>query len=254
MIACTFHKGSGLGNQLARYVAVRALAKDKGYEFGVINPENFKGASFIDLDMGVPVKDLKYEFNEKKIVENGVDIRSYDPDINFVKDFTLIDGEFQDPRYFEHRLEDIREWFKYKTGFRYLDMFTCVINFRGGEYVGVPDLFLPKEYWDLAIKKMLEIEPKMKFVVHTDDVETAKKFFPDFECISDIEQNFKAIKTATYLILSNSSFGILPAHLNNIYQEIIAPRYWSRYNTKTWALPQNFYKDFTYIHHDDNSQ
>ena len=43
MIAGIFHKGSGLGNQLHRYVMTRCLSLDKGMEFGMVNPELFKG-------------------------------------------------------------------------------------------------------------------------------------------------------------------------------------------------------------------
>ena len=35
MIVGTFWKGSGLGNQLHRYVMTRVLAADKGFEFGM---------------------------------------------------------------------------------------------------------------------------------------------------------------------------------------------------------------------------
>ena len=57
----------------------------------------------------------------------------------------------------------------------------CVINFRGGEFVGIKDLFLGHDYWGEAIIKMLKINPEMKFEVHTDDAQTAQTFFPTFE-------------------------------------------------------------------------
>ena len=53
MISGIFHKGSGLGNQLHRYVATRVLALDKGYKFSMVAPTNFKGESFMKLDMGI---------------------------------------------------------------------------------------------------------------------------------------------------------------------------------------------------------
>lgn len=252
MIAGLFHEGSGLGNQLFRYVATRVLALDKGYEWGMGNPELFKGSSFMKLDTGKSVAELYDNYNrfeEKKVIENGVDIRSYDPEINFVEDNTIIDGEFQDPRYFEHRLPEIRKWLKLKDEVNptYKDMFTCIIGFRGGEYVGVRDLFLTLDYWEDAIEKMREINPDMKFEVHTDDPITAKKFFPDFPIINDMEKNWLAVRYASYLIISNSSFYILPALLNQVVQKTIAPRYWARRNIGVWALPSNYYKQFTYI-------
>ena len=239
MIACIFHEGSGLGNQLHRYVAMRCLALDKDYEFGVINPQNFKGKDFMDLDMGVPVHDLLHEFNEKKVLNQAnCDVRSYDGKIHDVLDFTLIDGEFQDERYFIHHLKQIRQWLKVEP----IES-KNVINFRGGEYVGVKDLFLPQEYWNISIDDSYE--------VHTDDPETARRFFPNLKIISDIGINWRSIRYAKNLILSNSSFAILPAILNETVEKIVAPKYWAGYHKGYWQLPQNNYKKFKYIHHED---
>jgi hypothetical protein len=252
MIACIFHKGSGLGNQLARYVAVRCLALEKGYEFGVINPENFKGKDFIKLDMGIPfgsgkVNVLMSRFEEKKIVnEEGNDIREYDQTIWDVEDNTILDGEFQDERYFEDHLSEVNTWLE-SGELEFLDD-VCIINFRGGEYAGVKDLFLPQEYWDKAISTMKKHGASI-FKVVTDDVVTARKFFPNLEIVHNMEMDWKAIKYAPYLILSNSSFAILPALLNRKVREIIAPKYWAGYNKGYWQLPQNNYKKFNYIHH-----
>lgn len=245
MICSLFHEGSGVGNQLHRYVMARVLALDKGYKFGMIYPENWKGQSFMKLDMGVPVSNLEDEFSERKIVnEKGVDIRPYDPRINYIKDNTLIDGEFQAEKYFEHRLDEVREWLKVEP----LDLpdDLCVIGFRGGEYVGVRDLFLTKDYWEEAIKMMKEINPYMEFEVHTDDPQTARDFFPDFPIVHDVGLNWRSVRYAKYLIIANSSFYIFPALLGEA-KKIIAPFGWARRNIGIWALPQNEYKRFTHI-------
>jgi len=256
MIAGIFHQGSGLGNQLHRYVAVRVLAADKGYKWGMIyNPdgsgkeEGFKGKSFMQIDKGqdIPPIDRLFPpdmFTEKKVLENGVDIRSYDPEFNFIKDNTIVDGEFQDERYWNHRIDDVREWLKVEP--LKMDTNLCVIGFRGGEYTIFPDLFLTQEYWDTAIKLMKEWNPSMQFEVHTDDPTTAQKFFPNYKVIHDIGLNWRSVRYAKYLILANSSFYIFPALLGNA-ERIIAPRYWARRNTKVWAQPQNYYKRFFYI-------
>lgn len=256
MIASMFHKGSGLGNQLHRYVMTRVLALDKGYEFSMFAPELFKGKDFMNLDMG---KEFSYAYtidgatgasiphsNLSIWKENGN--QYYNPEINFVEDNTIIDGEFQDERYFEHRLPEIREWLKVEP----LDIpdNVCVINFRGGEYQYFTDLFLSQKYWLEATNKMWRDFPTINFKweVHTDDVELAKKFFPpEYTIIHDIGLNWRSIRYAKYLILSNSSFAILPALLNEDVKKIIAPRYWARRNTEVWSTPQNYYKKFTYI-------
>jgi hypothetical protein len=246
MIIGKFHEGSGLGNQLHRYVMTRVLALDKGYDFGIINPHLFKGASFMNLDMGKKVTDKTWwSFEEKKVVENGVDIRGYDPEINFVEDDTIIDGEFQDERYFGHRMKEINEWLHVKP----LEMSdgVCIIGFRGGEYQYFPDLFLSREYWDKAIALMRKTYPHIEFEVVTDDPRTASVFFPNLPITHEISDDWRKVRYAKHLIIANSSFFILPALLNEDVKEVIAPFAWARHNIGVWALPQNYYKKFTYI-------
>lgn len=262
MIAGHFHRGSGLGNQLFRYLATRVVAEELGVPFGMVNPEGFKGASFMQLDMGqavpgtftiepgsgkvVPEGHGMTLFSEKKIEENGVDIRSYDPDFNFIKDNTLIDGEFQDTRYFQDYDKYLDDW----LGVKYLGMPNnlCVLGFRGGEFAAIPDLFLPKEYWETAIARMKAINPNMKFVAVTDDPELARAYLPEEVGIThEISLDWRMIRYARYLIISNSSFYILPALLNEHAIEIIAPKHWARRNTGQWATRQNYYSKFLYL-------
>lgn len=244
MIAGIFHQGSGLGNQLHRYVATRVLALDKGYEWGMIGQNFFKGKDFMKIDYAHwHMTETPKEWNEKKIVENGIDIRGYDPEINFVEDNTIIDGEFQDEKYFEHRMPEIRDWLQ--TEPMEMPNNLCVIGFRGGEYSLFNDLFLPIDYWNEAIDIMLKINPDMQFEVHTDDPVTAELFFPGYPIIHEIGINWRSMRYANHAIIANSSFYILPRLLNDGFT--IAPRYWARHNTKTWSMPQNYYKSFKYI-------
>lgn len=263
MISGIFHPGSGLGNQLHRYVATRVIAADNNYTFGMVAPEHFKGSSFMNIDMGEPVDipwtlgpggavipDERIEiFEEKKIVVDNVDIRGYDPEVNFIQDGTLIDGEFQDARYFIHRIKEIDGWLR--TARILMPDKWCVIGFRGGEFAANPDLFLTREYWEHAISLMLQEQPNMQFVAVTDDPATARAILPDFVRIThDIGTDWRMVRYARYLIIANSSFYILPALLNwesGNAAKIIAPRYWARRNTGVWALPQNYYRQFTYI-------
>jgi len=261
MVAGIFHQGSGIGNQLFRYVAARTLAADKGYSFGMVAPENFKGSSFMNLDMGVPVQctwtlgeggkvipiSSMASWEEKKITENGVDIRGYDPDFNFVKDNTMIDGEFQDERYFTSRLGQVSEWLRTES----LGMpdNVCVVGFRGGEFAAVPDLFLPREYWTQAIAIMRTVRRDMEFLAVTDDPDTAARILPkEVKITHEIGDDWRRVRSANYLIIANSSFYILPALLNNHVKKVIAPKYWARRNTDgPWACTSNFYKKFSYI-------
>ena len=253
MIASIFHSGSGLGNQLHRYVMIRCMALDKGLKWGMVAPENFKGKDFMNLDMGEPVPfnyhiempagKVVVETDWRLFVENNLD---YDwVGINSVHDNTIVDGEFQGEMYFYHHLREIKKWLKVKLWHAPQDL--CVINFRGGEYKFFPELYLTKDYWDLAISKIKEINPFMRFEVHTDDPLEAAKFFPNYDIIHDIGKNWRAIRFARYLILSNSSFAILPAILNKNVKKIYAPKGWARRNTGEQSLKYNVYRKFTHI-------
>ncbi len=259
MIAGIFHQGSGCGNQLHRYVATRVLAFDKGYDFGMIyNPdgsgkqEGFKGESFMNIDKGKWFKEILPPLSMETWTEN---TNYYNPEFNFVEDNTIIDGEFQDERYFSHRMKEIDEWLKVEPTDIPDDV--CVIGFRGGEYSIFPDLFLTPNYWREAMA-IMEIEHGIKkYEVHTDDALLATEFFSkhgfndrEYKVIHDISINWRAMRYAKHAIIANSSFYILPRllqHYKNKDALTIAPRGWARHNIKVWSMPQNYYSKFTYI-------
>lgn len=262
MIIGKIHPGSGLGDQLFSYIITRVIALDKGYDFGFVGKEYFKGKDFLNLDWGKENSSTYHIENGGKLVLDieGIDYSSqygfkgvfvfdkpyYDPEVNFIEDGTIIDGTgAQDERYWGHRLDEIREWLKVKP---YLDDFdsVCLVNFRGGEYALFPELFLTKEYWDKAMSMMREKYPDIEFIIHTDDKELARQFFPGCIIISGIEENWRALRQAKHLIISNSAFAILPAILGDA-KEILAPRYWARRNIKQWSMPSNYYKKFNYL-------
>jgi hypothetical protein len=79
------------------------------------------------------------------------------------------------------RKSDIYKWFEIKEESSklyneklieigvVLDDNLCVINFRGGEYRGIPNVLLEREYWKDSINYMLSINRNMKFLLITDD-------------------------------------------------------------------------------------
>lgn len=275
MIVTEFYKGQGLGNQLACYIATRVIAKDRGYNFGIMHPEKFKGLNFFNLDFGEKVtggkgpeggppielpKGIKRYHIERKIIhpENNADIRLYDKDLVNILDNTKIDGLMQDEQYIIHRKDEIREWLKVKKEYEfydYSDENTCIINFRGGEYTRHNDFFLNKDYWINAINHMLKINKNFRFIVITDDVYTAKKFFPHYKVFHfSIAKDYVIIKNAHYLILSNSSFAWFPAWLSENLKYCIAPKYWGRHNISDgyWSLGYNITKGWMYLDKEGN--
>ena len=88
----------------------------------------------------------------------------------------------------------------------------------------------------------------MRFRVVTDDVRTARKFFPHLDISHVLAEDYAAIQSAEYLILSNSSFAFFPAWLNENAKLIIAPKYWARHNVSDgyWACGYTIVKGWMY--------
>ncbi len=275
MIVTELYKGQGLGNQLACYIATRVIALDKGYTFGIKSPEKFKGGDFLDLDFGKTViggtgpeggppvtlpEGIQHYYSERRILhpENGADITLYDANLVNIQDNTKIDGLMQDEQYIAHRKKEIKEWLHVKQEYEcydYSDENTCVINFRGGEYARHPEFFLNKNYWENAIRHMLKINKNFRFIVITDDVFTAKKFFPSYGVFHfSIAKDYTIIKNAYYLILSNSSFAWFPAWTSDRLKFCIAPKYWARHNVSDgyWSLGYNITSGWYYLDREGN--
>ena len=251
MLITPIFNGQGLGNQLAFIITTKCIALDKGYDFGVVYPERFKGF-FPNLELP-EAKDVRFEVEGQEAIqmpdgykyyrESMANDGDYDDAIFNIPDNHIIHGNLQGVKYFEKHREEIKKWLYIPP--YYMSSDTCVINFRGGEYVGVKEFFLPQSYWDNAMAHMRKINPNMLFEIHTDDYATARKFFPHEPIISDIRTNWQAIRFAKYLILSNSSFAILPAWLGDA-KMIIAPLHFARHNEGYWFLKQNYIEKFTY--------
>lgn len=270
MIVTELYNGQGLGNQLWCYVVTRVIAADQGYKFGIMHPEKCKSLDFMNLDFGETViggtgpeggppttlpEGITHYYNERALFHptTGVDIRTYDHDLISVPDNTKIDGYMQDENYILHQKDEIREWLKVRPEaecFDYASNNICVLNFRGGEYLGIPHVLLPQEYWDMAIGHMRRINPDIQFIVITDDPCVAKKFFPNFPVLHfSIGKDYSIIKNAKYLVLSNSTFAWFPAWLSISLEYCIAPKYWSQFNTSDgyWGLGYNLTRGWMYL-------
>ena len=256
MIAGIFHEGSGLGDQLFRYITVRTLAEKKGCKWEMMNHRFFKGQDFLKIPYvdEMPPKEYKAWLEKDVRGGQGIDIRSYDPEINFVEDNTVIDGSFEDERYYIHNLKNIDSWLQVEP--LQLPDDLCVISHRGGEYKLYPKLYLPDAYWHYCVDKMREINPQMKFQVQTDDPSEARRIFPDLEVIdnqqishskhSQMGYNWRAIRYANYLIVGNSAFSTIPSLLSPA-KVILAPRYHAGHNVGIWQRPACYHRRYQYI-------
>ena len=70
---------------------------------------------------------------------------------------TLLYGNMQDEVYFGKYRKEIKQWLCVNPLYdckEYSRENLCIINIRGGEYTGSPELFLRRKYWLDAINVM----------------------------------------------------------------------------------------------------
>lgn len=272
IIATELLKGQGLGNQLFCYVTVRSLAYAKGYDFAILNRGIFannihsnKGMYFMDIDCGLDVPKEAFEnvYHEREDrifmgssrhdIEHGCYVTGADETFLNLNQTTLLYGNMQAWEYFGKYKNEIKQWLAVKPEYdcyAYARKNLCIINVRGGEYAGSPELFLRRGYWLAAMKKMRELRSDMEFMVVTDDVDAARRVLPEVEAHHfDLAKDYTVIKNASYLILSNSTFAFFPAFTSETVEYIIAPKYWARHNVSDgyWASEQNIYDGFHYM-------
>lgn len=277
MLATEILKGQGIGNQLFCYVTTRSIAHDRGLEFGIKDTGwsgdkryNQNGFYWMDLDMGSEVPDnmqIYYEKDKRLKLEtcwhdmtHGCDIRKYDLDLVNVSDNTMIFGNMQDEKYFIHNKDYVKKWLKVKPEYDtydYTDDNTCVLNFRGGEYVGHNELYLTRKYWVDAMNNMTKINPNMEFVVITDDIKASQDMLPEIPAYHfSVDKDYAIIKNSKHVILSNSSFPFFAVFTSDTIENIIAPKYWARHNVSDgyWSMAQNMYENWTYQDREGNLQ
>lgn len=264
MIATELLKGQGIGNQLFCCVTVRSLAHAKGYDFAILN-RDILDVYFMDIDCGAEMagEDFKNVYHEREErlfignsehdINNGCYVSGADKALFAIDRTTLVYGNLQAWEYFGRYRDEVKKWLAVKPEYDCMDYARenlCIINIRGGEYSGNPELFVRRKYWLCAMKKMREIRADMEFMTVTDDVEAARRVLPEVEAHHfDFAKDYTVIKNASYLILSNSTFAFFPAFTSETAKYIIAPKYWARHNVSDgyWASEQNIYDIFHYM-------
>lgn len=277
MLATEILKGQGVGNQLFCYVTTRSIAHDRGFEFGIKDTGwsgdkryNQNGFYWMDLDMGSLISDnmeVYYEQDKRLKLEtcwhdmvHGCDIRKYDLDLVNVSDNTMVFGNMQDEKYFIHNKNLVKKWLKVKPEYDtydYTDDNICILNFRGGEYVGFNELYLTRKYWIDAMNNMTKINPNMEFVIITDDIKASQDMLPEIPAYHfTVDKDYAIIKNSKYVILSNSTFPFFAVFTSDTIKNIIAPKYWSRHNVSDgyWSTAQNMYQGWTYQDRQGNLQ
>ena len=278
-------KGMGLGNMLFAYVSVRALAKALDCPFSILGASLLEnalkdgspdGKPFLSLDYGIDAQETDFHLtlhekddrlylgNSKHDLTHGCYVSGADPVLQRINSEggVLIYGNLQAEDYFDTCREEIQTWlaprldFQKTTGAILPQENLCLINIRGGEYTGSPELFLRPAYFQNAIKQMRKEYPDMAFKIITDDLTAARRILPNIQPLHfSTAGDYLALHQARYLILSNSSFAFFPAYTNLRVKRIFAPKYWARHNVSDgyWSGEQNIYRIFTYLDRQGNA-
>ncbi len=253
MIFTELYKGQGLGNQLFVYVATRAIATKLGHKFGIKNPGTFKAPNLFNIDWGDPIPDEYTIHNE--YLHGSTSPLSTPQQILYLTDKSVFDltgnvkleGCYESEGYFHEYVDQFNDWLQINPEYEHNDTADddlCVLNLRGGE-LRTSHVYPTRSYWDNGIKRMLEYNPNMKFIVVTDDVVAAKATLPEFECYhKDIETenqkapfgspqgdswvgnwDYVAIKNCKNIICSTTTFACFPLWTNKNLQKCISPKY-----------------------------
>lgn len=257
-----------MSDNLKSYLLTRIIAEKNGWDWG-INPhpefDYYGGKSqldFFDIHYGnqhnfkyseTPPWILNIWEEKATMIEHAgerLSFYDYQPDIFDQPNGTkFIIKSAQDARYYQDYKEKIQKWLVIKEENQHqyekwltdngiiLDEDLCVFSIRGGEFKGVPNLILPKEYWQNARRKMKEYNPNLRFLIVSDDPQYAGALFNYTIPVMhhSIGCDYFVLANCKNLVLSNSGFGIFPAWLNKNNPLIIAPRHFARYNTGVWC-------------------
>ena len=261
MLATSIHEHAGLGNQIWRYVCCRVFAEHHGYEWGVSHP-GWRGP-FLNIDWGKEVNLNVEEDSDFQMVEGFKHYykERFDhhkrapgcigiPDNKFysLPDNCYINGTFQRMSYIEDHRDKICSWLTYDdkvTDYSSDDI--CVIQLRGGDYTTGHSM-LPPQYYKMAMERMKENNPDIKFVIVTDDPGTASQFLPGVPIVGSavseekdryqkniswykypggpVGIDYSILNTAKYAIISASTFAFWPVWTNKDLVNLIAPKYW----------------------------
>lgn len=137
-----------------------------------------------------------------------------------------LSGHFQSERYFDHCIDECRWQLRMKDEPPQNDY--VAIHWRAGDY-SAGDGYHPRMTMDYYRPAMAEFAGR-KFLVFSDDIETAKTMFGDSVDYSegrDYLADFKLMKNCQSFIVANSSYSAMAAILGEAKgKHVVAPRPW----------------------------
>ena len=232
----TYFRGR-LGNNMYQYAYIRSVAERKSYDFCILEPNDQFDKIFPHL-----------KIYEKKCLCNFItkylNVCDFSDEFYNLNDNIFTSGFFQDYKYFKD--SPVKEWFKIYLNeseqFLYDQILNkynpkdyCYIYFRGTDFNDIKNNsyhVTPEWYKNAKITVNCE-----KFIVITDDIETAKKNIVAEDYIStNYKTDLKLLISSKKLIIPvMSSFGWWGAWLSDA-KIIIAPIN----DEKCWVVNDRF--------------
>jgi hypothetical protein len=227
------------GNQMFQYSTLFAIAKERGYEFGV--PHQLKSDNeylnfcLLECFSNLSAKDSTNIKNVNKAQERQF---TYNPGIFGISNNTDICGYFQSEKYFINYREQLLIEYNFNKDIQQkaFDMRSLTknkaisIHLRLGDYLNLQDCHpvCSIEYYQEALKMLPD---DLLIYVFSDDIEKATKFFDFinrkvvFTETSDKYVDMCLMTMCDYHIIANSSFSWWGAWLSNS-KKVIAPSKW----------------------------
>ena len=172
--------------------------------------------------------------------------------------------------YIEEHRDKICDWLTYDDKYKVADYASedyCVIQLRGGDYTTGHSM-LPPEYYHTAMKHMKDNNSNIKFVIVTDDPNTARRFIPNVPIVGSaiseekdqyqkniswykypggpVSIDYSILNTAKYAIISASTFAFWPIWTNKQLENVIAPMYWF-----DWSRSNGWWRPYDGIVNDE---
>ncbi len=246
----------GLGNQMFQYALALAMRR-RGYDVTI----DISSYNFVRMHNGYELEKV-FGISEKLINAKGIylymlrflhkftprclttnDVLTFKP-IVFTSPRLYVQGYWQDEKYFADFKNDLFSVFEFKKIDNYnlnvaTEMKSCdsvSIHIRRGDYKAYGMTIIKDDYYEKAVRKILDIIPSPIFYIFSDDpIESeniAKNLHIKYKLVThnNQENSYKdmyLMSQCKHNIIANSSFSWWGAWLNtNKDKMVIAPKVW----------------------------
>lgn len=247
----------GIGNMLFQIAAGYSFAYDRGLGYGL------DYNAHVERGQGDHISTFKNTIFKKLNILND-DLHDYTiyKELNFSYDSIphlsekmKLDGYFQSEKYFPKKKNILNDLFGFnidESCFPF-EQKICCVQVRLGDYLRYPVFnVITPQYIYLAMNKVRDIHPDIKFIIVSDDENLAMSYIDSTHIQDDRVQlssyydkinnktlsDLRIMSVSDYCIISNSSFGWWGSYLGKTKPTII-PSQWFNNDTNTQDIIRN---------------